>query len=121
VRPALGRGPLVGGEQPRDLRLPAQRAPQPPGAELPHPGLLLGIVDEFDNALAERGRVIARRVQARIAGGDAPLVQVELDYRLGECHVFHDLVHRGDIVHPVGLVRVDADVRGREHGAEILI
>ena len=48
-------------------------------------------------------------------------MQVELDDRLAECHIFQHFVHRRDVVHSICLVGIDADVRRCEHCAEILL
>src|SRR5215472_195028 len=92
--PAFPLGPVVGGQELGNLQLPAEHGGQALAADLPHAGAPLCVVDQLYDPLGQRSDIVTSGIKACLARRDPPLVQVELDDRLAERHVLHDLVHR---------------------------
>ena len=81
----------------------------------------LRVVQQFHDLACQIDRVVAPGIQGGALRRDPALHQVELDDRLGQRHVFHDLVHGRLVVHVVGDIRIDADVGGIQHVQQIRI
>ena len=97
---------------------PGQMLQHPRPAQLAHPQPQRRIIDQAGQLHRKIHRVIGPGIQCRLPRRHPALGQVELHHRLFQRHVFHDLVHRGYIVHRVFRIGGHADidtVQNRQH------
>ena len=99
--------------------VPGKRLFHALAAIVAHEGAALRIVDERQDLLGEIDGIVGLGVERCVLRREAPLLHVELDDRLAERHVLHDLVHGGDVVHGRDAVWIDADVGRGQHGQEL--
>ena len=109
----------VGAEQLRLLMVPGKRVFHALAAILAHQQAPLRIVDQLQDLLGEIRWIVGLGVERGALRRDAALLDVELDDRLGQRHVLHDLVHGGDVVHRRDAVGIYADIGRGQHGEEL--
>ena len=101
--------------------VPIQLLPNAVQAGLAHAPAAGGVVQQFQNRIAEKGGIISRHINRSAAGGVARFRQVEAYRGLAATHVFHELGGGGKLISGIRRVGSEANVGRGKPGQQLLV
>ena len=106
----------IRGEKTGNRILPCKFLFDPSLSELAHSFSFIGILEQPEDLVCEVANlVLGVAVQRCLIRAESAFLRFKLNDGLTESHVFHDLDHRGHVVHPAWLVRIYANVGRRKN------